>query len=204
MLYLKRPENQRIRHWLDEQAAQPLSYSQVGMTSSDLMPGGYHHINHEVCIGQGRLAFQAAKEALGQWGCFNLPWMRLLFDGNPEPGNHLAIAAQVASVWTVHCTRVVACNGSSNNPNLWSFTVGTLPRHMLRGEEQISVTLDSVSGNVLYRIRSFSRPNQRLANVFLKLSRHQQKRLCEESTSAIKRYVRARERIPMGEPVKLS
>ena len=64
MLYLKRPENQRIRHWLDEQAAQPLSYSQVGMTSSELMPGGYHHINHEVCIGQGRRAFQAAKEAL--------------------------------------------------------------------------------------------------------------------------------------------
>ncbi len=204
MLYLKRPENQRIRLWLNEQAEKPVSYEEVGMTSSETMPGGYHHVDHQVCVGQGQRAFQAAKEALGQWGCFNLPWMRLLFDGNPESGNHLAIAAQVAGVWTVHCNRVIDCDLGQGSPNLWSFTVGTLPKHMLKGEEQISVALDSVSGDVVYRIRSFSRPHQRLANVFIKLIRHQQIRFCQESTSAIRRYVRARERVPVCEPARMS
>ena len=204
MLYLKRPENERIRQWLDEQAQKSYSYQQVGMTASETMPQGFHHIDHQRVIGQGPLAFKAAKEALGQWGCFHLPWMRLLFDGNPAPGNHLAIAAQVAGFWTVHCTRVVECQENASDPWQWSFTVGTLPRHMLSGEERISIVLDPLSGEVQYRIRSFSRPNQPLARVCIGWIRHQQARFCQESTAAIQRYVRARGRLPMNESIRLS
>lgn len=204
MLYLKRPENERIRQWLDEQAGAAFSYQEVGMTNAESMPKGYHHIDHQRVIGQGPLAFKAAREALGQWGCFHLPWMRLLFDGNPEKGNHLAIAAQVAGFWTVHCTRVVDCEQGCSDQRHWSFTVGTLPRHMLTGEEQISITLDPVSGDVQYRIRSFSRPNQPLSRICIGLIRHQQVRFCQESTAAVTRYVRARGRLPVTESMNVS
>ena len=204
MLYLKRPENERIRHWLDEQAQANLSYQEVGMTDAVSLPQGYYHIDHQVIIGQGRSVYKAAKEALSQWGCFHLPWMRLLFDGNPEAGNHLAIAAQVAGFWTVHCTRVIDCCQDSSDQHHWSFTVGTLPRHMLSGEEKISIALDPVSGDVQYRIRSFSRPNQTLSRICVGLIRHHQARFCNESAAAIKRYVRARGRLPMTESMNAS
>lgn len=196
MLYLKRPDNQCLRRWLREQSREAVSYREIGDTARLSMPKHYHHIDFSMSLGRGPAAFSEATEALGQWGCFNLPWTRLVFDGKPDVGNHLVIAARIYGCWSAHCCRVVDCDPGLTNPNRWSFTVGTLPQHMAQGEEKISVRLDRESGDVIYRIRSFSRPNWRIARWLRPFVRTQQDRFCRDSAATMLRFIRASDRAP--------
>ena len=196
MLTLRQPAIDRIRELLDQQSLLPLTYREEGGTEQLRLPTTYHTVEFSRKLGRGEQVFAAAVQAMSQWNSFRLPWARLVFDGKPETGNHLAIAFRALGIWSLNCCRVVAHDPCVSNPESWSFTLGTLPLHTLQGEEKISITLDAVSGDVNYRIRSFSRPQFRVSRIALPWIRHHQHRFCEESYRAMDRFVRAEQRFP--------
>ncbi len=201
MLRISCPKTERIRQWLDEQSKWELTYPEIGQTGSEAgMPDGYYHLNVEQKIGSGRATFQTAVHSLQQWTCFKLNWTRIVFDGVPQVGRQIAVAARVGGLWSVNCCRLIAHDAGQSDTNSWSFTVGTLPRHMAIGEEQISLRFDTETGDVIYRVRSFSRPNWWLARWVTPLVRRQQRRFCRESAAALIRFVRAQD--PVGPSVQ--
>ena len=197
MLTLQQPATEKMRELLIEQSGKPLSYPWQGETVRARMPDGFYTISFSRRLGRGEQAFSAAVQALSQWNSFRLPWSRLVFDGKPETGNHLAVAFRVNGIWSLNCSRVVAHDPCVTNAEVWSYTLGTLPRHVLEGEEKISVTLDSDNGDVCYEIRSFSRPSHWLTRLALPWVRRQQHRFCTESYLAMDRYLKAERRFPM-------
>jgi len=200
MLTLQRPKPERIRQILDQQVSQPLSYGWSGATTGDAseVPDVFFQIDYRRSLGRGETIFRNAINGLQQWKCFNLPWTQTVFDGSPHVGRHIAVAARAYGVWSVNCCRVVGFDPCQSRDDVWSFTVGTLPHHMAIGEENISVQFDVQSGEVYFRIHSFSQPTWLISRAFYRLIRRQQARFCHDSFQAMYRFVVAHDRVPAG------
>ena len=201
MLYLQRPQTERIRGWLQEQSGLELTYPETGGSSAVSMPPCYHHIDWSVSLGRGESIFALATEALQQWASFNLDWACLVTDGPLANRCTVAVAARVGGLWSVNFCRIIEFDPGQSDALSWHFTVGTLPRHMASGEERISVSLDPDSQQVTYRIRSFSRPRSWLVRLAKPVVRQQQARFCRDSGNAMSRFIRARDRVAIHKPV---
>ena len=203
MLYLRQTKPERIREWLDDQSSQAITHAHLCGTHDESMPVRFHHIDFQNVLGRGQNVYETAVLAMQQWNSFHLPWTQTIFDGTPQVGHQLAVVAKVLGTWSVNCCRVVATNpghiDERTGDQTWSFTIGTLPRHMAIGEEQISVTLQHETGDVIYGIRSFSRPGNLLIKIATPIVRRQQARFCDESAKSMRRFIRANDRVPATE-----
>lgn len=134
-------------------------YSQADIRS----PPGFR-INHLHCvIGHGRNAYTQAARAITTGEAFEHPWVRFWRRGNGHKwaqGDVVVIAARlIPFLWTANVNKVVRVQ---RKPRSTAVSWGTTARHVLCGEEIVQVWQEP-SGEVMFQLRSFSRPHALIA-----------------------------------------
>jgi uncharacterized protein (UPF0548 family) len=71
-------------------------------------------------------------------------------------------------------------------PRRFGFALGTLPGHILVGEECFLIELDERSGRVRYEVRAVSRPNGPVARLGLPLIRLFQARFRQQTCAVMR------------------
>ena len=135
---------------LNELAALPLTYAEVGATAGPL-PAGYHHVQKSAVIGHGRRRFEDAAEAGMRWGMLRGAGLRV---------EATTDVAEVGSEVIVHLGPVRApCRVVYviDEPDRRGFAYGTLPGHAESGEELFLVRYDPATDEVHAEVTAFSR-----------------------------------------------
>lgn len=126
-------------------------------------PPGYRINSLQKVIGSGSHAWKKATRALESAEAFELPWVRFWRTGHGSrwsPGDVVVMAARILPfVWTANVNRVTSI---TRRRGCVAVAWGTTSRHVLRGEELISVQRQK-NGDVLFQLRSFSRPKAFMA-----------------------------------------
>ena len=187
-IFLQRPTQQELEAFVDQSAHLPLSYSPIGVAQGTA--AGFRLDEISVPVGTGQEAFVRAKTALAQWSHFKLGWLESFpSPASLEPGTVVAVLIRHLGFWSVNGCRVVYGVGDSGNERQFGFAYGTLKNHAEAGEEVFTVTMDSKTGEVSYRIRAASRPRAILARLGYPFTRLLQARFRRDSASAMQRAV---------------
>ncbi len=150
-----RPTPGRLDAILRGQQDAQLTYREVGATRGPLPPG-YLHGNHEVALGRGDACFERAAEALRSWSVHRGGGVDVTPPDAPiQPGTVVVLTAHLAGLHLTFACRVVY---AVDEPGRWGFAYGTLPRHLIEGEEAFVVERDD-DGAVRFRITAFVRPH---------------------------------------------
>lgn len=188
MFLLTRPDGARIERFLAERATDTFSYPNVGATREPSPPAGYFVDHNRQFLGNGRLTFDSAKEAIRLWTMLKVPDLEL----NPpvttiEPGRNVALLARHLGLYSLNSCRIVYVVEEENR---YGFAYGTLTEHVESGEERFTVEFHTETGEVWYDLYAFSRPGHWLVKLGLPYARHLQKRFAAHSKAQLAHYVR--------------
>ncbi len=171
----------------------PLSYGPIGMAREKQVPG-FSIEESTAAIGKGERDFAKAIDALVAWKHLDVGWIDIFPPGAPiEPGTTVALLASHFGLWSLNACRVVY--GVEESTGVWTtfgFAYGTLPAHAECGEEIFQIIFDRRTGDVLYRVRSASRPRALLAKIGSAAVRRLQARFRRESSDALRRAIATR------------
>lgn len=189
MLLLRKPSNDSIRQFLDDQRSLDFSCSAVGATAKNPPPG--YVVDHtRITLGNGERVFSAAKAALRRWEQFQLGWLEAWSSQTPiQSGEVVAVIAHVAGFWWLNACRIVYVVDEHVPIHRFGFAYGTLPGHLESGEERFLLEWDQNEGSVWYDIFAFSRPNHLLTKIGYPFVRRMQRRFGRESAAAMRRCV---------------
>jgi len=155
-----------------------------GLDPSARLPYGFVHDHSRSNIGQGELAFAAAKQAFRQWAMFNHGWTRV---ANPtakiEIGQIIAMEAHTMALWTVNMSRIIETIDTAKS---FGFLYATTPLHVEQGAERFLLEFNPTTGEVHYVLEAISRPRHILARLCLPLSRHFQHQFVRASHNRMK------------------
>jgi uncharacterized protein (UPF0548 family) len=182
MLRLARPSDAQLLRVLSRVGDNSLTYDEVGATSSEPLPGGYHHVRAERVLGNGDAVFAKASVALRHWEPQKGSGLSLVADGPVMSGTTVAMAAPLPVGFAIATCRVVYVEEGAD---LFAWAYGTLSEHPERGEERFEVTRSEDA--VVFRVTAFSLPQQLLARIASPMARGLQ-------SKATKRYLDAMER----------
>jgi len=170
MISITRPTFEVLEDFLVEQREKPYSYEithgTLHATKSSLENDErfktYNVDHHRILLGKGSLAFDKAVFSLREWKQFAIDWVQL-FPNNPaaslEVGKEVAVAARSFGVWTVSACRIVYIqNEFRDNWKRFGFAYGTLPGHVIQGEERFLVEWNTNTDEVFFDILSYSLP----------------------------------------------
>ncbi len=178
---LRAPSDEEVRAFLARQSARPFSYPHVGNTAGD-PPAGYRTAAASAPLGKGRARYERAVAEVRAWRMFDLPWVRRYPAAAPsEPGTTVALVATWAGLWSMDALRVVY---EIDEERRVGFATGTLPGHLLAGEERFLVTLAD-DESVVFAIESFSRPDHPLAWAGLPIVHYLQARFRRQALARI-------------------
>lgn len=187
MFVLRRPTDARMNELLEQSAAAPLTYRDVGLTAQERSPRGFKPSHHRVLLGHGMECFRLACEALSQWQM--LPGYLERFPAMPalEEGEIVALRMRVPGIWIEMACRIVYTMDLvlPMGGLQYGFAYGTLPSHVQRGEERFLVEMQG-DDSVWYDLYSFSRPHSRLAWMALPIARAYQRRFGLDSCRAMR------------------
>ena len=190
MFCWRRPSDTAIRAFVSAQAAQPFSYSEIGATRG-AVPADYTAHHHRVRLGAGEAVFARAVAALRGWKMFGIGGVTLCWPDAPQQvGTTVAVLAGAAGVWSLNACRIVYLLDEPGPPVRVGFAYGTLPEHVVRGEERFAIEW-SISGDVHYDLFAVSRPRSPLLAVARPLLRAAQRRFARGSLAAMQRAVAA-------------
>ena len=185
MLLLSPPTVSFIRDTIAARRHSELSYSEVGWTTRSEYPAGFGSNHWKGIIGHGALDFQSAKLAIKNYRMLQLGWINRV--GPISPVAESAIVCTLAKqfmLYSLNVAKIVSVDDEQSNR--FGFSYGTTPEYPLVGEERFTVSLCESTGDVIYEIFSFSRPNSlgmRLALPWLKKA---QRRFCIASAAAMR------------------
>ncbi len=178
-LRLRPPSDDEALAFLSAQAGRPFSHPYVGHTRGEA-PNGYRVGRRQVELGTGRPLYRRAVEELRAWRMFDLPWVQLYPAGaRPTAGTTVVLVATWARLWSMNALRVAYAIEEDDRTG---FATGTLPGHLLAGEERFLVEIDPAD-RVTFDVYAFARPDHPLASLGLPVLRHLQRRFRRESTS---------------------
>ncbi len=194
-LSLYKPSRRKIDLLIDLQRDLSFSYQDVGATR-DLTPGqsgtlgDRYRINHRrFRIGHGEEAFGQARNALTRWEMFNLDWVRLCWPDVPiEPGATLAILGRVLGMWSLNVVRIVYTLDETGPVARFGFAAGTLPIHVMQGEERFLVEWERESDTVWYEVLSLSKESNLAVRMGSRQIQSVQDQFSRESANAMMRY----------------
>jgi uncharacterized protein (UPF0548 family) len=195
VIRLRRPSRDEIDAEL-RAADRPLSYSEVGATadrsSFEALAADYDLGRHRVLLGRGRDLFAQARASLLAWRHFDIAWLELHGAvAPPIAGRVVATLTRGAGLWFLNACRVVYVEGAADPAHEAAFAYGTLPGHVVHGEERFSVRFDPVTDEVTYQIAAFSRPAALFARLGRPWVRRVQQRFVLSSAAALARACRA-------------
>ncbi len=188
------PAREDVGRVVDRLRSTTFTYDLVGATRGPL-PDGWNNDQVDGVIGHGEAQAAAAEEALRAWAMFDLDWVRPHRTDVPQvEGQMMAFTARTLGVWTINVCRVVyRIEEDDGVVRRVGFAYGTLPGHVLSGEEQFLLIFDRATGTVTFGIRKFSRPN----NLLVRLGRPYVGRVQRQfSLDAIARLSRAARLLP--------
>ena len=133
-------------------------------------------INHSKrAIGRGQDAYTRASSALEAFECLELSWLT-----HSLHADALAICSrQFYFLWLMNANRII---NDEQTPQQRSFTWATTRRHVLCGEERLTVSYDDASDEVHFEVLSFSRPRHLFSWAAYPYVVAQQKRFARDAT----------------------
>lgn len=189
MICLTRPSEAKIQAFLANQRGLPLSYP-AGEGSFDAPPAGFVRDHHSVKLGEGPHVYDRAREALRRWAMSGIGWVEVWPRQAPVvEGSEVALLGHALGVWCLFACRVVHVFEGHGPEETFGFSYGTLPGHMLCGEERFRVRWDRKNGSVWYDLDAYSRPATLAGRLGYRLVRSIQKRFGPESLRAMTRAV---------------
>jgi uncharacterized protein (UPF0548 family) len=175
---LTAPDDAILARELAEGFGGQLTYSQVGLTRAlESAPSGFVVDRYHRVLGQGLPCFERAKVVVDDFDFFNLGWVRVVKNGRPEEGDHVAALVKVFGLWAVNTARVVYRFETVTGPvRKYGFAYGTLEHHAECGEERFDVSWNQETNDVSFAISAFSRTRHLLATIARPWARRLQKR----------------------------
>ncbi len=153
-----RPSPGRLEALLRAQRHEDLTYPEAGATRGSL-PDGYVHGRHEAVLGRGDALFERAGDALRAWAVHRGAGVGVTPPDAPvATGSTVVLSTRLAGIHLTFACRVVYVVGEEHRSG---FAYGTLPRHLLQGEEAFVVERDE-AGVVRFTITAFLRPRAKL------------------------------------------
>ena len=187
-LSLSRPSSATLEALVDEQSAQPLSYAEVGATAHSVAPEGYRHGRQVLELGRGEDVFQRAADGLFRWQAHIGAGAMVAPPGAAvSEGLTVVVAIPVAVVWVRVACRVVYV---VDQPARRGFAYGTLPHHVIEGEEAFSVERDEAEA-VRVVVSAFLRPRGLLLRAAGPLVHRVDQRLVRRYLRGLHDYVTA-------------
>jgi uncharacterized protein (UPF0548 family) len=160
------PDDSALSSMVPRYASEQFSYSEVGATQRECLPGGYHHVNRTFVLGADERAFERAAEALMTWAMHRRSGLVVAASAERAQVDVTTVMAfgpffagvviPCRVVWTVV------------ERDRQGFAYGTLPGHPERGEEAFFV--EHVRGSVTFTIRAFSKPGDKLVRAGSRIS----------------------------------
>jgi len=189
MLCLTRPTEGRIRSYLARRGGLPCSYPHVGATLRE-SPPGYVVDHHWLRLGAGPLAFDRARAALREWAMFRVGWAEV-WPARPliEEGTVVAVLVHGLGLYSLFACRIVRVIEEGGPVASSGFAYGTLPGHLLAGEERFLVQWDREEGSVWFDLLAVSRPSGPAGRLAYPLIRRVQRRFAPDALLAMARAV---------------
>jgi len=196
MYLIKKPDDQRIKEFIEAQSRLEFTYPMIGATRKEQHPSGYILDHNRIQLGHGTALFIRAKQALSEWRHFQFDWIELhQFNETPEPDQTVGVLAHALGLWVLNACRVVYVLEESEPVQRFAFAYGTLPEHAESGEERFQVEWHAEDDSVWYDIFAYSRPNQLLSKISYPYVRRKQKQFAQDSMQAMKKIVTAIESV---------
>ncbi len=151
---LQPPSPARLDALVRKQETAALTYPDVGATSGQL-PRGYRHGRQRVELGHGDEVFVRAAEGLRQWEAHRRA--RVLVhppDAPLKQETTVVLTVRLALMHLVLACRIISV---TDEPGRFGFAYGTLPLHVVEGEESFVVERDA-NGAVRFVITAFLKP----------------------------------------------
>ena len=150
-------------------------------------PKGFVHDLSRSEIGQGRHAFETARDAFLRWQQFDLGWVQVL---NPSaeiaPGQLVRVEVHTACLWSMSLNRIVE---TVDAPSRFGFMYATTALHVEQGQERFVIKFDPSNEVVSYLIEAVSRPRHPLARLAYPFSRAMQRRFATNSHARLRRCI---------------
>lgn len=190
MICLKEPTEKAVRLFLSGQQGHVPSYPEIGASRNSLSPPGYSILSDRIRLGTGRLTFEKAKSAIGEWQMFDFSWVKLFWPDTPiEEGRDVAVLAKACGLYFLNVCRIVYVLDIHGGTKKFGFAYGTLPDHVECGEERFLVEWNQEDNSVWYEIFSFSRPSRFCYQIAAPYLRKLQKRFILHSLQAVQKAV---------------
>ncbi len=155
LAWVRRPRPRTLDALLAEQRDHPFSYPDVGATAG-AFPEGYRHVRHTVGLGHGREVFDRAAEGLRRWQAHVRAGVSVTpTDAVVEEELAVMLTVPVAMLYVTVACRVVYV---VDEPTRSGFAYGTLPHHVIEGEEAFVVERDEGDDAVRFGVSAFLRP----------------------------------------------
>lgn len=189
MLSVGRPRDGDLDALASAQRGRPFSYPEVGASRGSL-PHGYHHVRRVVPLGHGERAFIDAAAGLRRWQAHRLADVAVHpRDAPVEEGSVVVLTVPFGPLHvSVACGVVYVVD----EPHRFGFAYGTLPHHMLEGEEAFVVE-HGARGDVQFEITAFFRPRGPVMRALGPAVHAADTRLVQRYQRALQRHVGEKE-----------
>ncbi len=158
LLWVREPRSGAVDALLLDQRDRPFSYPDVGATAGGF-PERYRHVRHTVALGHGGEVFDRAAEGLRRWQAHLGAGVSVRPPGAvADEGLAVMLTVPVAMLFVTVACRVVYV---VEEPTRWGFAYGTLPHHVIEGEEAFVVERDEGDA-VRFGVSAFLRPRGKL------------------------------------------
>jgi uncharacterized protein (UPF0548 family) len=190
MFSYSKPTRNTIDRFITSARETDFTYPYIGRTKDgfrrrpkqkDTM--AYKIDHNSIIIGRGESDFEKASQAIRDWKMFEMPWVELCWPDTPiEEDRTVAVLIRHFGFYSLNAARIVY---TIDKWDWFGFAYGTLRDHGESGEERFSVRLDRETGEVIYDLYAFSRPNHLSARLAYPLTRTLQKRFAQDSKAAM-------------------
>lgn len=185
MLLARKPPEAVIYRFVEAQARASLRYADVGATKTSQAPRNYRNVRHRVKLGEGEHAYGLAIKALYDYRMYRLKGVELY---PPKltvmKDETIAVLVRHFGVWSLNGCRIVYKLDAKEPVKRCGFGIGTLPEHLLEGEERFMVSWQE-DDTVWYEFFSFIRAKQLLAQLGLPAARLKYRQFVRASASAM-------------------
>ena len=193
MFFAHRPSDARVRERLAPLAQAAFTHGIEGLTRGPIQqPPGRFRLDVFRCeLGHGEAVYARAVEGLRSFSNYPATFTRVV---RLSPGFGVGtVFGTVASHFGFASMQPCRIAFLIDEPEekRFGYGLGTLPGHVLSGEECFVVWLDEGSESVQYEIRVLSRPATFSARVGRPLTRRVQRRFRQESHAAMRAHCKA-------------
>jgi uncharacterized protein (UPF0548 family) len=192
MWNIRKPSELDLQKFGAVETLNSLAYNAVGVTREwevgkrpVNVPEGFVCDQNVVVLGQGKLCYEAAVQALSDWRMFPR-WAQVRCATGAPVGAVVVLLFSLAGLYWRSAGRIIYRVDEVDEAEVagararWGFAYGTLPGHVECGEERFTVAWRH-DDTVVYELQAFSRPRFWMARLAAPLARCWQRKFVVDS-----------------------